>query len=92
MGGFKNLQIAQADAERRAVTLAELDGSGLCVFCWCNRCGHQARLPTALLRNQLGPEFPVPDIGSHLRCSSCGSKDVATGPDQASPSRTALCG
>jgi hypothetical protein len=31
----------------------------------------------------LGPSFPVPEIGTRLRCSHCGAKDVATRPDYA---------
>lgn len=38
-----------------------------------------------MLIQQLGPAFPVPEIGARMRCSSCASKDVATRP--AWPSR-----
>jgi hypothetical protein len=33
-----------------------------------------------MLVAQLGPDFPVPEIGTRMRCSACGAKDVATRP------------
>ena len=39
-----------------------------------------AKLTTALLIPQLGPNFPVPEIGTRMRCSACASKDIATRP------------
>lgn len=70
---------AEAEA-RRPVTLADLSAEGVDVFCWCNRCGHNATSATRLLIAQLGPAMAVPEIGARMRCSSCGSKDVATRP------------
>jgi len=64
-----------------AITLGELASHRVDVFCWCNRCAHHAVLPVATLTAQFGPAFPVPEIGSRLRCSGCGAKDVATRPD-----------
>lgn len=73
--------LLDAEARRqRATTLGELAAQGVDVFCWCNRCGHNAVLPTALLIPQLGPARPVPDIGARLRCTGCSCKDIATRP------------
>lgn len=80
MAGFKRQALDDEDQRRRAVVLGELAAEGLGVFCWCNRCGHNATLPTERLVKELGPDFPVPELGVRLRCSGCGSKDVATRP------------
>jgi hypothetical protein len=29
---------------------------------------------------ELGPDFPVPEVGTRLRCSGCSGKDIATRP------------
>jgi hypothetical protein len=34
---------------------------------------------------QLGPAMPVPEIGAHMRCTGCGSRDVATRPAWSAP-------
>jgi hypothetical protein len=85
MGRLKGEATARSEtrARRRSppARLRDLFARGLEVFCWCNRCGHNARLPTARLIAQLGPDMPVPEVGARLRCSGCQSKDVATRPD-----------
>lgn len=81
MGAFKRRAIAEADSRRRPARLGSLADRSVDVFCWCNRCGHNAVLATDLLMRQLGPAIPVPEIGAHLRCTGCGSKDVATRPN-----------
>ena len=63
------------------MVLGELATASVDVFCWCNRCGHHAIVPAASLTDQLGPQFPVPEIGARMRCSGCGAKDVATRPN-----------
>lgn len=80
MGRMKRGLIEREDHGLRAARLAELVEGGVGVLCWCNRCGHRAEAPTATLLAQLGPDFPVPEIGTRMRCGSCGSKDVATRP------------
>ncbi len=79
MGGFKDKAIAQSEPADPA-TLADLADDNLSVFCWCNRCGHNAKLDTAPLIDCLGPLFPVPELGSRMRCSACDSRDIATRP------------
>ncbi len=81
MGGIKRARLREEEERQRgAAALGELSGSGLDVFCWCNRCGHNAVLESAALVARLGPALPVPEIGALLRCSGCGSKDIATRP------------
>lgn len=63
-----------------AATLGELVDDGIAVFCWCNRCSHNAVLESQALAATLGPAMAVPEIASRLRCSGCGSKDIATRP------------
>ncbi len=80
MAGFKRRELAERDRRLGAATLGDLAAQGVAVFCWCNRCGHNAELATGTLVATLGPDFPVPDAGARLRCSSCRGKDVATRP------------
>jgi hypothetical protein len=81
MAGIKRRALEEADRRLAAATLGELRGEGLGVFCWCNRCGHSASLDSGRLAAEFGPSYPVPEVGAGLRCSGCGSKDVATRPD-----------
>lgn len=80
MGRFKRGLMASGDLGDGAARLSDLLASGIGVFCWCNRCSHHAEAASAMLAAQLGPDFPVPEIGGRMRCTSCGSKDVATRP------------
>ncbi|MEX2632253.1 MAG: hypothetical protein WD341_20165 [Tistlia sp.] len=80
MAGFKRRALEEEDRSRKAIGLGELAAEGIGVFCWCNRCGHNATLGIERLVQELGPGFPVPELGGRLRCSGCGAKDVATRP------------
>ncbi len=80
MAGIKRGQIDAEERRLRSTKLGELAEAGVDVFCWCNRCGHNAVVGTARLAAELGPAYPVPEVGAHMRCSGCGSKDVATRP------------
>jgi len=80
MAGFKRKLLAAEDKRLKAITLAELATAGVDIFCWCNRCSHNAVLAATRLLAELGPDFPVPEIGGRMRCSGCGAKDVATRP------------
>ena len=80
MGRMKQESMAREDRSQRAAQLGDLLSAKVGVFCWCNRCGHNAEASTQMLVSQLGPSFPVPEIGARMRCSACGSKDVATRP------------
>ena len=64
-----------------AITVGDLVAHQVDVFCWCNRCTHHAVLSVQMLMAQFGSAMPVPEIGARLRCSGCGSKDIATRPD-----------
>ncbi len=80
MAGVKREFIEFGEQRRHSAVLGDLLDRSANVFCWCNRCGHEGVVPTARLIAQLGPEFPVPDVGIHVRCTGCGSKDIATRP------------
>lgn len=80
MAGLKRSMIEAEERRRRATTLGELAAQGVDVFCWCNRCSHNAVVATARLVAELGPALPVPEVGAHMRCTGCASKDVATRP------------
>ena len=80
MGRFKRQAVDKEDRRQGPARLGDLIDAKVGVFCWCNRCGHHAEAATAMLAAQLGSDFPVPEIGARMRCSACGSKDVATRP------------
>ncbi|WP_200339269.1 hypothetical protein [Rhodovibrio sodomensis] len=80
MGRIKESAQREVDARLGAATLGELAADGLGVFCWCNRCGHNAVLEIGRLLGELGAAFPVPEVGGRLRCTGCGGKDIATRP------------
>ncbi len=81
MGRLKDSDLAADDRRQRKATLGDMAVQGLDVFCWCNRCGHNRVLATHGLIARLGAEFPVPEVGTRLRCSMCQSKDIATRPN-----------
>jgi len=81
MGRIKEQDIADRDAQRRCTTLGDLRQSGVDIFCWCNRCGHNATVSVERLCGEIGPAVPVPEVGARMRCSGCGGKDIATRPD-----------
>jgi len=90
MGRMKRELIDREDGALQTARLADLLHGQVGVSCWCIRCGHRAEAPVALLVAQLGPEFPVPEIGTRMRCGSCGAKDVATRPAWAALQEDAL--
>ena len=67
-------------APARPATVGDLAADGLGVFCWCHRCSHSAVLDAQMLVAQLGPHHPVPALAARLRCTNCGSRDVAARP------------
>ena len=79
MGRYKSLDTAKTEPTHPA-TLADIQQDGLLVFCWCNRCGHNAAIDPTTLITTLGPLYPVPEIGHHMRCSACQTRDIATRP------------
>ncbi len=80
MATVKRELIEDEEKRRRAARLGDLAAEGVDVFCWCNRCSHNAVVACARLVAELGPAFPVPEVGARMRCSGCGAKDVATRP------------
>lgn len=81
MGGIKRDQLdRQEKAAGKPATLSDLRAGGNDVFCWCNRCRHNAVVPLATLIGRLGPAFPVPEVGARMVCGRCGARDVATRP------------
>ena len=81
MAGFKRRAIEASESGQRPALLGDLAGQGVDVFCWCNRCSHHGVVSAERLSAELGPTFPVPEVGARMRCTGCGSKDVATRPN-----------
>tara|TARA_Y100000588_G_C13775446_1_gene720022 strand:+ start:130 stop:453 length:324 start_codon:yes stop_codon:yes gene_type:complete len=80
MGSIKRNALVQEESDRRPANLSDLESERVDVFCWCNRCGHNAVVPIENLIGLLGPAQPVPEVGVRMRCSACGAKDVAARP------------
>ncbi len=85
MAGLKRRAIAAEERGRRPITLGELAARSIDVFCWCNRCTHNATVGIERLMGELGPGLAVPEVGARMRCTGCGAKDVATRPAWPSP-------
>jgi hypothetical protein len=81
MGRLKENDLRRIDSQRIQTVLGDLTCESIDIFCWCNRCGHNAVVATAVLIARFDPTVPVPEVGARLRCSGCGSKDIATRPD-----------
>lgn len=81
MAAIKRGLLHGEERRLKASKLGDLARADVEVFCWCNRCGHNASLDSGRLAAEFGPSYPVPEVGAGLRCSGCGSKDVATRPD-----------
>ena len=79
MGVFNQQNLRESE-NRQPICLNHLQEQNLRVFCWCNRCSHNAELEVDLLIERLGALYPVPELGIHLRCSYCGTQDVSTRP------------
>ena len=80
MGQLKRDLIETEQRARRPITLGDLAALGVDVVYWCNRCGHHGAAEPGVLVGTHGPDYAVPEIGSRLRCSGCGAKDIATRP------------
>ncbi|MDB3892442.1 hypothetical protein N9368_04935 [Alphaproteobacteria bacterium] len=79
MGGFKKQHTARSEPSN-PTNLGDLKKENLQIFCWCNRCGHNADIDVDPLISALGSLFPVPEIGGRMRCSSCQARDITTRP------------
>ena len=85
MARLKRQHLHQHEARQPKPRLGDMADQGLAVFCWCNRCGHNAVVDTAMLIARLGPGTAVADVGAAMRCTACGCRDVATRPNWPSP-------
>ena len=80
MAGTKRRKHVGEKSTQCPATLGDLESEGVDMFCWCNRCSHNAIVPIGKLTGSLGPDQPVPEIGIRMRCTVCGAKDVAARP------------
>ena len=67
MAAIKRGLLDGEERRLRASKLGDLARAGVEVFCWCNRCGHNAVVETAGLIAELGPGYPVPEVGARMR-------------------------
>ncbi len=49
------------------------------LWCYCRECCRERDVEPATI--PLPPEFPVPEVGSRMKCSACGSRAVETKPE-----------
>ncbi len=61
------------------VRLADLVRDGKLLWCYCRDCCRERDVDPAKI--PLPPEFPVPKVGSRMKCSACGSRAVETKPE-----------
>ncbi|WP_417382826.1 hypothetical protein [Gimesia sp.] len=80
MGKLKNHFLQAEEQAINPVKLGDLTSADAHVEAWCNRCGHYQTLAPEHLIKRLGPQVSVPEIGVHMECGSCGSKDIAARP------------
>ncbi len=69
-----------ATRKYRPVTLGGLADQGMAVWAWCNGCFRNRAVATDTLIARQGRYYPVPDVGSRMRCS-CRSRDIETRPN-----------
>ena len=79
MGAFKTESTARSEPLNPTI-LRDLQEEGLNVFCWCNRCGHNAEVALPIFIERFGIHYPVPELGRAMRCKNCQAKDIATRP------------
>ena len=79
MGAFKKEAIKRSEPVN-PTRLSDLADENLKLFCWCNRCGHNAEIAIDIFIKRLGAQFPVPEVGRHMKCTKCAANDIATRP------------
>ena len=65
--------------QRLMVTLSDLMDAGKLLWVYCCDCGRERDIDPASL--PLPPAFPVPVVGSRMKCSACGSRKINTKPE-----------
>ena len=58
------------------VTLADLSRANKLLWVFCRDCCHERDVDPATV--PLPGDTPVPDAGTHMKCSKCGSRKVST--------------
>jgi hypothetical protein len=61
------------------VTLGDLVREGKLLWVYCRECCRERDVDPATI--PLPPEFPVPEVGSRMKCSACGSLAIETKPE-----------
>lgn len=80
MGKLKNQYLIDEELALSPLQLGELMNQSARIEVWCNRCGHYQVMSPEHLVKRLGPHVRVPEIGVHMECESCSSKDLASRP------------
>ena len=62
-----------------AVTIADLIRDRRLLWVYCRDCGRERDVDPATL--PLPGDWPVPEVGLRMRCSTCGSRKVHTAPE-----------
>lgn len=60
------------------VRLADLAADGKLLWLYCRDCGREREIEPDSL--PLPATFPVPHVGSRMKCSACGSRKISSAP------------
>jgi hypothetical protein len=61
------------------VTLGDLLSSDKLLWVYCRACGRERDVNPATA--PLPAQTPVPEVGKHMKCSACGSRQIDTKPE-----------
>jgi len=61
------------------VRLGDLIAEHKLLWAYCTTCGRERDLDPATI--PLPQDYPVPDVGKRMKCSTCGSKKIETRPE-----------
>jgi hypothetical protein len=66
-------------AQFQPVTLGDLINAGKLLWVYCCDCGRERDVDPAAL--PLPADFPVPSVGSRMKCSACASRKIDAKPE-----------
>ena len=62
-----------------SVVIADLIRDHRLLWVYCCECGRERDLDPAIL--PLPADYPVPEVGTRMKCSACGSRKINTRPE-----------
>ncbi len=74
MGRIKENDLRRQESHRVQTVLGDLTQDAIDIFCWCNRCGHNAVVATAVLVARLAQPFRCRRSGSGFAAPAVAAK------------------